>query len=207
MLWLIHYLGYIETGMITVVKKMNVRSLLLSLLMTSFLSGCGNSLVDDIYAHSRHGDSKDTITAFITLSNIALTESDLEKITNDYAHEEDQKRKYLYEYLLAKRTQEEKYIQAFISNSKNNVPLLIKDNSHWISIGSPFVESLAYYSKTDDEALSTLFELIDESDASNLSIVMAELLEIYNINPDRFAKIAEKSGFQKDEILMLMEDE
>jgi hypothetical protein len=41
-------------------------------------------LVDDLYYHARHGNTKDSVTAFILLSNISLTQTDIEKIINVY---------------------------------------------------------------------------------------------------------------------------
>lgn len=185
---------------------MKCKLLFLSIFSILSLAACGESLVDDIYKHA-HDKNKNSITSFIILSNIRLSEGFIEKIEDDYRKEKSKNIKYYYEYLLAKRTQEEKYINAFISNSKNHLDDLRQNNSNWISISSPVYKQLAYYSKTNDDALNILFELIKVSDGANLSVISDDLNEIRKISPDRFLNAVRKSGVRESEINNLMENE
>jgi len=180
--------------------------LFLSMFFIFNITGCSRGLVNDIYKHT-DDNNKDAVTAFIVLSNIYLSENDIENIIKDYTKEKNKDRRYYYEYLLAKRTQEEKYINAFISNSKGNLKILIENNSNWISVGSPIYKQLAYYSKTNNDALNILFELTKLSNGANLEIVAEDLLEIQKNNPERFSKAAIKAGIREADIINLMENE
>jgi hypothetical protein len=131
------------------------------------LSGCSNTLLDDVYKHTNSSDNKEMYTAFIILSNMELSGAYVDTIEQDYRHEGDLVKRYLFEFVLAKKTQQENYIVSFIDSSKNNLPLLARNDSNWISLDSPALELLAIYSTTSDEALSILFLLIDDThDAS-----------------------------------------
>ena len=181
---------------------------LLPLLMLFMLSltACTKSLVNDIYRHAGE-DNKDSLTAFVILSNMYLSEDEIEKIEKDYKNEKNRNRQYYYQYLLAKRTQENIYIAAFIKNSKDHLNEIAENNSNWISVGSPLYKQLAYYSKTNDDALNLLFELIKISDGAGLSIVSEDLFAIRKVNQKRFSKAARRAGVQEAEINNLMEDE
>jgi hypothetical protein len=171
------------------------------------LYGCSDGLVKNTYEHTRDGNNEDTHTAFIVLSNVELNQSEIEKIKGDYKNETENTRRFLYEYLLAKRTQEEKYILSFVTNSKNNFNILINNTSIWIAVGNPFLELLSIYSKTNDDALSVLLELVSESDGANQSIISSNLRDGYEINPARFIAITKKNKLDVNKILLLMEDE
>ncbi|MBV1872366.1 MAG: hypothetical protein KUG83_07440 [Gammaproteobacteria bacterium] len=185
--------------------KLIIHSALILILF--FSTGCNNRLIDDVYRHTLKGSDEYAATAFIALSNLALTQDDIKKLEHDYLNEDNLTRKYLYEYLLSKRTQEEKYTLAFIKNSRMNTPLLIKNHSQWISIASPFYKHLSYYSKTNDEALEIIFSLIEDSDGANLAIISLNLNEIRKMDNARFVRIAKNSGVPTSEILMLLENE
>jgi len=182
--------------------------LLLSIFATFSISGCSSgSLVDDIYQHTFDNESRESATAFIILSNIYLSRNDIEHIEKDYKNEKNRIRQYYYEYVLAKRTQEEKYITAFIERSKYNINILIENKSNWISIGNPLYRQLAYYSKTNDDALNTLFKLAKISDGANLSIVSEDLYALREANPTRFSQAAKKANITKTEMKEIMENE
>jgi len=186
---------------------MKISFLILYVLIFSILSGCSNNLTKDVYQHTKYGVGENTQTAFIALSNITLDESTLEKIIDDYSKEKNKTRKFLYEYLLAKRTQENSYASEFIKNSRLNSALFLKNNTNWISIGSPFLEQLSMYSITNDDALLILMELVIESDGSNQSVIASDLRVAYEINPDRFLMVAKEMNYEVKKILLLMEDE
>jgi hypothetical protein len=170
-----------------------------------FLAQCTSYLVGDIYRYTAVGTDEEALTAFIALSNIALKKDEITLIIKDYKNEKDKKRKFLYEYLLAKRTQEQKYINAFITHSVDNIPFLSENNSRWVAASSPFYELLAYYALKNDEALLVLFRLVKEADGAALSAVADNLAQIYKKNRRRFSLMAKKSGTQLSDIQKLME--
>ena len=47
------------------------------------MAACSKSLVSDIYKHTSE-DNKDSLTAFVILSNMYLSEDEIEKIEKDY---------------------------------------------------------------------------------------------------------------------------
>ena len=171
------------------------------------LSGCGNSLLDDVYKHTKSSDNKEMYTAFIILSNMELNATYIDKINQDYTNERDLDKKYLYEFLLAKRTQKEKYILSFIDNTKNNFSILISNNSNWVSIDSPILDLISIYSTTNDEALGALLLLVLKADGANQEIITSDLRRSYEVDPARFSTVTKNIGLDIKEILILMEDE
>lgn len=178
----------------------------LLLVLTILLSGC-SSLTDDIYKHTKKNNLTESYTAFIILSNTALNEKDLNRIIKDYTNETNPSKIFYYEYVLAKRTQEEKYVDRFISNAIKNSHILLRNESNWISISNPTLDLLSVYSKTYDSALSVLLRLALESDGANQSIVASNLLDAYKMDSARFLRIAKTLNINLDTILLLMEDE
>lgn len=176
-------------------------------LTVCLLSGCGNTLLDDVYKHTSSSDNKEMYTAFIILSNMELNDAYIDKINQDYANERDLEKKYLYEFVLAKRTQEERHILSFIENTKNNSSILISNNSNWVSIGSPIVERVATYSTTNDEALGALLLLVMKADGANQEVISSHLRSAYNVDSVRFEIITKQMDLKFKEILILMEDE
>ncbi len=184
-----------------------MNSKLFILFIGFILSGCNSSLVSNTYQYVQDGSNKEAHTAFIILSNIELTQSEIEIIKEDYENETDISRKFLYEYLLAKRTQERQYILSFIKSSENNAPILLSNTSAWVSIGSPTLKLLSIYSKTNDDALIILLKFLLESDGANQSIIASDLRDAYELDPIRFIKITKEMDFDINDILLLMEDE
>lgn len=170
-----------------------------------FLTQCTSYLVGDIYRYTARGTDEEALTAFIALSNISLNKDEIALIVKDYKNEKNKKRKFLYEYLLAKRTRDEKYINSFITHSIDNIPFLSENNSRWVAVSSPFYELLAYYAQDKDEALLVLFRLVKEADGAAFSVVADNLAEIYKMSPHRFSMMAKKSGTRLSDIQKLME--
>lgn len=171
------------------------------------LSGCGNTLLDDVYRHTSSSDNKEMYAAFIILSNMVLSDTYIDKIEQDYRHEDDSVRRYLFEFVLAKRTQQENYVVSFIDSSKSNLPLLAKNNSNWISLDSPALELLSIYSATSDEALSILFLLIVDTNDTSPAGISAGLRRVHKADSARFLRVAEDMGLNLKEVLVLMVDE
>jgi len=171
------------------------------------LSGCANTLLDDVYKHTSSSDNKEMYTSFIILSNMELNDVYIDKIEQDYKSESDLVKRYLFEFVLAKRTQEERFIVSFIDSSKNNLPLLARNDSNWISLDSPALELLSIYSTTNDEALRILFSLIVDTNDASPGGVSAGLRRAHKADPARFSRIAKNMGVNLKEVLMLMVDE
>ncbi|MBQ0729404.1 MAG: hypothetical protein KBT75_01825 [Oleispira antarctica] len=171
------------------------------------LSGCGNTLLDDVYKYTNSSDNKELYTAFIILSNMELSDTYVDKIEQDYRDEDDLVKRYLFEFVLAKRTQQANYIVSFIDSSKSNLPLLTRNDSNWISLDSPVLELLSIYSTTSDEALSILFLLIDDTNDASPGGISAGLRRVHKADPARFSRIAEAVDVNLEEVLMLMVDE
>jgi len=176
-------------------------------LSVCLLSGCGNTLLDDVYKHTSSSDNKEMYTAFIILSNMELNDVYIDKIEQDYKEESDLVKRYLFEFVLAKRTQEERYILRFIDSSKNNLPSLARNDSKWISLDSPTLELLSIYSTTNDEALRILFLLIVDTNDASPGGISAGLRRVHKADPARFLRIADAMGLNLNEVLMLMVDE
>lgn len=186
---------------------MNFKYIPLFFVLLFSMTGCSGNLVDSIYDYTRHGKTDETAIAFIALSNINLTENELERIINDYAAEDDDVRKYYYEYLLSKRTQEKKYILKFIENSNNNTQLLKSNPTRWVSIESPFYKLLSIYSRTSDEALKVVLGLSQISDGAYLSVISSDVREMYMRNPERITRVASGLGIDETTIKTLIEEE
>ena len=176
-------------------------------LFASLLSGCASTLLDDVYKHTNSSDSKEMYTSFIILSNMELNDQHIDKMEQTYISESDSERKYLFEFVLAKRTQQEEYVLRFIDSTKDNISLLTSNNSNWIAISSPVLDQVAYYSKTNDEALGALLLLVLEADGAILEVVSSDLRSAYKIDPIRFSNVAEKMDLDVGKILLLVEDE
>ncbi len=176
----------------------------LILYIVCFLFGCSN-LVDDIYRHTQDESDKEAQTAFFALSNIELNQEYIDKIKSDYRN--DNSRRFLYEYLLSKRTQEEEFILSFIKNSEKNSSILLGNTSKWVSIANPTLELLSIYSTTNDDALKTLIKLALKSDGGNLSYISSNLRELHEINPERIENTVKDMKLNMEDILLLMEDE
>lgn len=171
------------------------------------LSGCGDTLLDDVYKHTNSSDNKEMYTAFIILSNMELNDAFVDKLNLDYMNEGRLAKKYLYEFVLAKRTQEERHILNFIDNTENNFSILINNDSNWVSIGSPILALVSTYSTTNDEALGALLLLALEADGANQEVISSYLHSAYKIDSVRFERITKKMDLNLKEILILMEDE
>lgn len=171
-------------------------------------SAFSNSLAEKLYDYSSSSHKGiEHATGFIALSNLYLTQDDLKEIKQEYRNEHNARKQYDYEYLLSKRTQEQKYIQLFISNSWNHIPELLENKTNWISIESPYYKQLAHYAYTHQHALELLLQLAKKADGAMLSIISADLLTIKNNNPYYFTKAAETLGLSEKGLNHLIENE
>lgn len=177
------------------------------LIATFCLSACASSITSRLYDDVLRSKGKDMATGFVALSHMFLTEKELDVIERDYLSESNTIKKYYYEYLLSKRTQEAKYHKRFIASSSNNMSLLKSNTTDWASISSPFYVHLAYFARFDTSALEIVLKLSRMTDGAILSTIATDLAEVQNINPEMFETTARRLGFTKQELNNLMEDE
>lgn len=170
------------------------------------LAGCGNSLLDDVFKHTKSQNNKEMLTAFVVLSNTALDDEGLEKIDKAYQTETNLEKKFLFEFVLAKRTQENIYILSFIRNSKNHISLLTQYDSNWVSISSPVLDMLISYSATNNDALETLLRSLNKFDGGHLETVSFSLRHLYEIDPERFKHVAELAEVEMKEIKNIIQE-
>lgn len=176
------------------------------LLAICLLAGCENSLFDNVFEHTQSKHNKEMLTAFVILSNIALNHDDVEKIDKSYQTETNSEKKFLFEFVLAKRTQEKKYILSFIKNSKGHTRLLTQYDSNWVSISSPVLDLFITYSATNNDALETLLRSLNQFYGASLETVSAALRRLYEVDLERFESVAKLAGVKLVEIKQMIQE-
>jgi hypothetical protein len=184
----------------------SIKTLLIILAVIS-LGGCSAGLVKDVYKYSKSSNDLDSMNSIIVLSNLELTNEEIDTIRQDYLDEKDGFRKYLLSYLLAKRTQEYGYIEYFIADSNHYLGFLKENRTGWVSIENPVYETLATYSTTNDDAFRVLLKLGQIADGANATMVSSDIKMNYELNQDRVLNIANDLGIKKEELLILMVEE
>ncbi|WNO10475.1 hypothetical protein [Teredinibacter sp. KSP-S5-2] len=184
---------------------MSPKKYILGAMLLFSLAGCSATLTQDIYSHTQADD--DAVTAFVALSNMALEDDLLLAIEKDYAKEQDPLRKLWFEYLLAKRTQQQNYMNAFVANAEIHLNFLATNNTQWVSIAHPMLELIQTYSYTDDKALLVLLKLGAISDGANANVISSTLVNLYQINGERVKRLASGAGVGEATLSILLEDE
>jgi hypothetical protein len=134
-------------------------------------AGRPQSLSADLVDRARTGD----LAAFLLLANVSLSDADeaaLAKMNNLFAL-----------YVLAKRTQERRYDEAFITAFPEEDPLWSTRTGYVIGCCSPLQDYLAHLAKTDDAALNKLVALVPSADGSFAEDLVGSLREIYRLRP------------------------
>lgn len=144
------------------------------LLFTLLLSAC-SSLNDNLIAHATSKNQPSSITAILALSNIALSQAEIDKVVQIYATETNSVKKLYLSYLLAQRTQQQNYIDAFIMHCAANSNELLINNSQWVSIVNPPLKSLGSHALSNDEALKIFLKLISYADGVNLEYITSQI--------------------------------
>lgn len=170
------------------------------LLFTLLLSAC-SSLNDNLIAHATSKNQPSSTTVILALSNIALSQAEIDKVVQIYAMETNNVKKLYLSYLLAQRTQQQNYIDAFVMHCAATPNLLLTKNSKWISIVTPPLKSLANYALTNDKALKTLLQLTEKSDGANLAYIASQLKLANSYNEERVRNIANQLSLSLAEII------
>ena len=181
----------------------------------ALLSGCGSTpvfdggLFEDLYSCAKNGNYQDSTAALIMLSNMDLSIDEISRIKSGYINEKDEEKRLHYVYVLAKRTQEQRYIDQFVDSAAMNQSFVIKNDSRWVSIVSPLYQMLAYYSKGSDgdKALAAIMRLIDDADGVVLGSIADDLYAIYSLNPERLIRIANQENIDMNKIKYLFDQE
>ena len=188
---------------------------IVKLILCLSLSACGatvennisRDLISDTYLYAKANEPSHSPEAFIILSNLALGEMHINQLIADYEQETDEEKLFLYEFVLAKRMQDEKYINAFIERSSSQIDFLAHNNTDWVSLSNPVYEHLKTYVSYDDRALATMMELAEISDGANLSIIGSDLLRQKKNDPIRFSKVLDSVGLTADSMQTLLEED
>jgi hypothetical protein len=179
--------------------------LLLSLVLV--LPGCAGGLVKDVYKYSDSPNGQDSVTSVVILSNLPLSDAEIESIRRDFLSEDERFRKYLLAYLLAKRTQENEYVEYFIKESSQHLEFLKDNRTGWVSIKNPVYELLSIFSTTNDIALELIIKLGRLADGVNASVVSRDIKMNYELNESRVVDISRKLSIGKEELTELMMEE
>ena len=169
------------------------------------VSACKASLVDDLYQQARQDDVTASATAFALLSTIALSESELQRIRRDYDQEKKPEKRFYFEFLLAKRTQEDRYARAFVRSASSQLAHLIENKTRLAAISSPFYDYLALLAKSDDQALALLIELVNVSDGAHLSVLADDLAYALRQQPARMKSLLDQAEITLEQIEELAE--
>lgn len=84
------------------ITKFSITLLLAILSMSSF----ANTLGDQLYQYVQQANPHDSATAFVVLSNLSLSGTQIQRIEQDYLREQDPKKRFYYAFLLSKRTRQ-----------------------------------------------------------------------------------------------------
>lgn len=84
------------------ITKFSITLLLAILSMSSF----ANTLGDQLYQYAQQANPRDSATAFVVLSNLSLSGTQIQRIEQDYLREQDPKKRFYYAFLLSKRTRQ-----------------------------------------------------------------------------------------------------
>lgn len=190
--------------------------LLLLIITTSCINcSCSNiknrdtqkqGVFEKLYTSNYKSDT-DLATSFIILAHLALSVEQMELMRLDYEKETDDKIKFLYEFVFAKRMFDYKYRVAFIDRANKYPELLVKTDSDWISVTSPLLNFLCFCMNDDDKAVETAIKMfqLDLLDGVYATTVSYDLFDQYKIDPQRITSIANKLGIDKKSLDIMLE--
>lgn len=144
-------------------------------------------------------DDAESYTAMLLLANIALTDSDINRIRHMYMSETNSLRRLHMAYILAARTQEKQYVDDFIElypSGKEQVLVwrAFREKSDLIGVSSPLQDRLAMYAMFDDEALAKLIEGYEYADGADREIIASHITSVYEHHPLKVINQLKKSG-------------
>ncbi|MCP3873588.1 MAG: hypothetical protein GY699_10600 [Desulfobacteraceae bacterium] len=163
-----------------------------------FFSGCysknsNTSLSQELINRINSTDAIESNTALLLLPHIALTGEDINHITQLYYKEKDLIKKLFLAYVLSVRTQEQKYVNAFIELyplGKAQKPIwhIVQNETDYINVASPLQSQLATYAMYDSKALRKLVSGYKFADGANAEMLSTQLIGIYKKHPIKILK-------------------
>ncbi len=157
------------------------------------LCNCSNKQIDQSVSSiliDKINHEKDGYTSLFLLSHISLSDADVKNIINYYNEETNLTKKLHIVYVLAARTQENKYIDEFIELYPSGANQAIvwntsRDSSDYICVSSPLQNRLAIYAMSNDKALSKLIEGSKYADGADKESLIENIYKIYERFPEK----------------------
>lgn len=180
---------------------------LLALFAVFFSTSCFAGLTDSLIERALSDDKQERLTASIVLSNLVLSQSQVDVLAKAFSKSSDSSQyQHLLSFVLAKRTQEEAYINQFVQLSEKNIATYLSNDSEWVSIVSPVLTYLVTQAFTRDDALIIVLKNVKNLDGAVLSDVSQSLGQIAQFNSNRFETACREAGVSSQDILSLMEE-
>jgi hypothetical protein len=158
------------------------------------------------FATNEYISNEDLIKSHFLLTDLVLTDSLISLIEESMKMEADSLKYLMSNYLLWKQTQETKFKKGFIHNYPLGKRLIsLNDdirNSNYRVVVSPLQTMLSYFAIDDEQALIKLIKSIPDTDGANSDELDNQLLNIFNVDKNRFINIVEDLGLKTDEILI-----
>lgn len=173
----------------------NSTTLLSLLLMIVCLpiNACSSGLIDEIYSKLTHDTLSERYTATILIGELPIDETDLRNLSRIYEKESEKFDRLLLAYVLAKRTQEQRYLDSFVSlypkgKDQERIWNLQTEGGYPMGLISPLQSYLAELAKTDDQALKQLASGLPYADGAHAESLADQLAELYLYQQDRVLK-------------------
>jgi hypothetical protein len=150
-------------------------------------------LIDDVYSHLTHDEISERYSAAIVIGNLCINEKQLSELSKVHEAENEEFNRLLLSYVLAKRTQEQPYLDAFVSlypqgNKQQKIWDLQTKTGYPLGLISPLQRFLAEQAKTDDKALKKLTSGLVFADGAYAESLADQITELYSYQPDRVLK-------------------
>ena len=158
------------------------------------LQGCQNStlnhnLYSAIYSHLDSDDRNDRYLSSIIIAELPLPTQDISILSEKGASEADPFCKLLFAYILAKRTQETKFVDDFISlypaGAEQSQIWTMQEKSYFLRLESPLQEFLTALATENDKAFLKLVSGLRYSDGVHGEILLSALNQLYKQNAKR----------------------
>ncbi len=174
-------------------KKSTIILSLLLMVVCLHISACSSGLIDEIYSKLTNDNLSERYTATIVIGELQIDEADLRKLSKIYENESEWFDRLLLEYVLAKRTQEQRYLDSFVSSypkgkDQEKIWNLQAETGYPMGLISPLQRFLAELAKTDDQALKQLASGLPYADGAHAESLADQLAELYLYQQDRVLK-------------------
>ncbi len=174
-------------------------SILISFIVPVTLSACEiqncrdatlkHGLYSDIYYHLDSKDENDRYLASIIIAELPLPNEAVATLSKKEASEADPFCKLLFAYILAKRTQETKFVDDFISlypaGAEQSQIWTMQEKSYFLGLESPLQEFLTALATENDKAFLKLVSGLRYSDGVHGEILLSALNQLYKQNAKR----------------------